>query len=197
MLVRQCQRGDEHAFAGLVRKYQQALFNLIYHSLGPRAEVEDIAQRIFAKVYFSLDKFDNTRPFFPWLYRIAVNQCHDEMRRIRRNRLHTFTDLALEDTERIDRLVSQPAASAPAADDPQEMYALLIRMLDRLNMHQRTALVLRDMEDVPYEKIAEIMRCSEQAARLKVHRARARLRQLVLKSLRRKQRSAGAASGAG
>jgi RNA polymerase sigma-70 factor (ECF subfamily) len=188
-LVRNSQAGDERAFEQLVQKYQQPVFNLIYHSLGPKTDVEDVAQKIFAKVYFSLGKFDHSRPFFPWLYRIATNQCHDEVRRIRRNRVFTFTDLNIEEAERIDQLISQSEVPTPNAEEGQEIHALLLKMLDRLNKQQRTALVLRDIEDIPYERIAEIMNCSEQAARLKVFRARARLRDLVLKATRRHRRA--------
>jgi RNA polymerase sigma-70 factor (ECF subfamily) len=69
------------------------------------------------------------------------------------------------------------------------MQALLRKLLDQLPAQQRTALVLRDLEDVAYDKMAEILKCSEQAARLKVFRARARLRDLVEKALRRQGRS--------
>lgn len=188
-LVRQTQGGDERAFERLVQKYHQPVFNLIYHSLGPKADVDDVAQKIFAKVYFSLDKFDHKRPFFPWLYRIATNQCHDEVRRLRRSRVFTFTDLNLEEADRIDQLISQSEVPAPPADESREIHALLLKMMDRLNKQQRTALVLRDIEDIPYDKIAEILNCSEQAARLKVFRARARLRDLVLKATRRRSRT--------
>jgi RNA polymerase sigma-70 factor (ECF subfamily) len=187
--VRLSQQGDPSGFEMLVRKYQQPIFRLVYHSLGPRADVDDVAQKVFAKVYFSLHKFDNTRPFFPWLYRIACNQCHDELRQMRRNRVLTFTELRIEETERIERLISQPEAPAPSGEEPKEIHSVLLKMMDKLHKQQRTALVLRDMEDVPYEKIAEIMGCTEQAARLKVFRARARLRDLVLKAMRRRARA--------
>jgi len=187
-LVSRTKQGDQQCFELLVKKYQQAVFNLVYHNLGHQTDVEDVAQKIFAKVYFSLDKFDNSRPFFPWLYRIAVNQCHDELRRIRRSRVRTFTELNIEDTERIENLLGQ--AEGPTGEEHQELHGLLLKMLDKLHKQQRTALVLRDIEDIPYEKIAEIMKCSEQAARLKVFRARARLRDLVLRALRRCQRTA-------
>jgi RNA polymerase sigma-70 factor, ECF subfamily len=188
-LVRRSQGGDERAFERLVQKYQQPVLNLIYHSLGSKAEVDDVAQKVFAKVYFSLDKFDHSRPFFPWLYRIATNQCHDEMRRIRRSRVFTFTDLNLEEADRIDQLINQSEIPPEPSEQGQEIHALLLKMLDRLNKQQRTALVLRDIEDIPYDKIAEILGCSEQAARLKVFRARARLRDLVLKATRRRRRA--------
>lgn len=189
-LVGRSQKGDEKAFEELVRKYQQTIFNVVYHNIGYRADVEDIAQKIFAKIYFSLPRFDNRRPFFPWLYRIAINQCYDELRRMRRRKYRTFTELNLEETDAIDRLMSQKEVPAASADERSELHALLHRLLDQMPEPQKKAIVLRDLDDVPYEKMAEIMGCSEQAARLKVFRARARLRDLMERTLRRKELTA-------
>jgi RNA polymerase sigma-70 factor (ECF subfamily) len=187
-LVNRCRRGDESAFEELVRKYQQTVFNLVYHNIGYRNDVEDIAQKIFTKIFFSLPKFDNKRPFFPWLYRIAINQCYDELRRARRRKVHTFTELNLEETESIEKLINQRELGSEFPEDRQELHALLHRMMEELPDQQKTALVLRDLELVPYDKMAEIMNCTEQAARLKVFRARTRLRDLMEKALRRQQR---------
>jgi len=187
VLVGRCQQGDELAFEELVRKYQQTVFNLIYHSVGNRLDVEDIAQKVFSKIYFSLPKFDNKRPFFPWLYRIAVNQCYDELRRLRRRKVVTFTDLSLLETEAIEKLINQSEAAPIQAEDHQELYATLHKILDQLPAQQKAAIVLRDLESVPYDKMAEIMKCTEQAARLKVFRARTRLRDLMQKALRRQR----------
>jgi RNA polymerase sigma-70 factor (ECF subfamily) len=184
-LVRRCQNGDDQAFEALVRKYQQSLFKVICHNVGRRDDVEDIAQKIFFKVYFTLRRFDNNRPFFPWLYRIAVNQCYDEMRRSRRRRWITFSDLNLQDSENLENFLKGEETVNPLPEDRQELHDLLYSMLDRLPEKQRRALVLRDLEDVPYERMAEIMGCTEQAARLKVFRARIRLRNLMLKKLHR------------
>jgi len=185
-LVRRCQEGEELAFEELVRKYQQNLFNIVYRHVGDPAEVEDIVQKIFAKVYFSLAKFDNERPFFPWLYRIAINQCYDELRRIRRRKILSFTDLDLRDPHSIEFLVNK-ARQARAKENDQDMHALLYRMLDRLPEKQRRIIVLRDLEQIPYERIAQLLDCTEQAARLKIFRARTRLRNLMLKALNKQQ----------
>jgi RNA polymerase sigma-70 factor (ECF subfamily) len=190
-LVERCQTGDEPAFEELVRKYQQTVVNIVYHNMGYRADIEDVAQEIFSKIYFSLPKFDSQRPFFPWLYRIAVNQCYDELRRIRRRKMHTFTDLSLDDTDTIDRLLRQNEIPADEPGDRSELYALLHKMLGSLPAQQKKALVLRDLESVPYDKVADILECSEQAARLKVFRARTRLRELMEKALRRQERARG------
>jgi RNA polymerase sigma-70 factor (ECF subfamily) len=182
-LVSRCRQGDPLAFEELVRKYQQPLLNLIYHYIGYRNDVEDVAQKIFTKVYFSLSKFDIKRPFFPWIYRIAINQCYDELRRIRRQKIRTFSELSLEESNRIESLISQNEAVPVSDEDRQEMSTLLNRVLDQLPDQQRLAIVLRDLEGIPYAKIAEMLKCTEQAARLKVFRARIRLKTLVEKKL--------------
>jgi RNA polymerase sigma-70 factor (ECF subfamily) len=184
-MVTQCQKGDPRAFERLVNKYQPTVLNLAYHYIGHRNDIEDIAQKIFIKIYFSLSKFDLRRPFFPWLYRIAINQCYDELRRIRRQKIHTFSDLSLEETTSLEKLASQNEMSSDADENRQEMHALLHRIMDQLPDQQRLAIVLRDMESIPYTKMAEILKCTEQAARLKVFRARARLKTLIEKSLRK------------
>jgi RNA polymerase sigma-70 factor (ECF subfamily) len=188
-LVGRCRKGDEYAFEELVRKYQQTVFNLVYHNIGYRNDVEDIAQKIFSKIYFSLPKFDTKRPFFPWLYRIAINQCYDELRRARRRKVHTFTELSLDETESIEKLINQHEAPAESVEDRQELHVLLHKLMEELPDQQRTALILRDLELVPYDRMAEIMKCTEQAARLKVFRARMRLRHLMEKALRRQHRA--------
>ncbi len=182
-LVVRSQEGDQLAFEELVRKYQQVILNLAYHYIGRRDEIEDIAQKVFLKVYFSLPKFDTKRPFFPWLYRIAINQCYDELRRAKRQKIHTFSELSLEETSSIEKLMNQNEVPQSSVENRQEMQALLHRMLDQLPSHQKMAVVLRDIEQIPYVKMAEILKCSEQAARLKVFRARIRLKTLMEKAL--------------
>jgi RNA polymerase sigma-70 factor (ECF subfamily) len=183
-LVARCRKGDSLAFEELVRKYQQTILNLAYHYLGYQKDFEDVAQKIFTKVYFSLPKFDNQRPFFPWLYRIAVNQCYDELRRMRRLKVRTFSELSTEETNSVENLISQPEISVTSDENRKEMIALLQKMMEQLPDQQKMAIVLRDIEDLPYSKMAEMLKCTEQAARLKVFRARSRLKILVDKALK-------------
>jgi RNA polymerase sigma-70 factor (ECF subfamily) len=145
-----------------------------------RSSAKDLHQ-----IYFSLAKFDLRRPFFPWLYRIAINQCYDELRRIRRQRTHTFSELSLDDTGSIEKLISQNNVPASPDEDRHELQVLLRKMLNQLPDQQRLAIVLRDLEVIPYSKIAETLRCTEQAARLKVFRARARLKTLMERAMKK------------
>jgi RNA polymerase sigma-70 factor (ECF subfamily) len=189
-LISRCQAGDESAFESLVLKYQRELFHLVSWNVGSAAEAEDIVQDILSKVYFSLAKFDNNRPFYPWLRRVAINQCYDELRRVRRRKILKFTELNDQDTRMIERLMSVPQAepSSPTPSNGEEMRSLMQKVLERLPEKQRMAIVLRDFRQVSYEEMAETMRCSKQAVRLKVFRARARLRTLITKALRRQEK---------
>ncbi|MBN2243226.1 MAG: RNA polymerase sigma factor [Acidobacteria bacterium] len=178
-LVARCIDGDTLAFEELVKKYQQSVLNLVYHYIGTRSDVEDIAQKIFIKVYFSLPKFESGRPFFPWLYRIAVNKCYDELRHIRRRKTYTFSELNLDDAAGIERLIRDSETSERPDQNPGETHALLQKLISRLPDHQRRVIVLRDIEAIPYTEISAILNCTEQAARLKVFRARKRLKKIL------------------
>jgi RNA polymerase sigma-70 factor, ECF subfamily len=189
-LIRRCQEGDDAGFESLVKKYQRELFHLVSWNVGSSVEAEDLVQEILCKVYFSLRKFDNDRPFYPWLRRVAINQCYDELRRVRRRKILRFTELSEQDTRIIERLMASPQ-SDPATASPnngEELRSLMQRVLERLPEKQRMAIVLRDFKQVPYEDMADIMKCSKQAVRLKVFRARARLRTLITKALRRQEK---------
>jgi RNA polymerase sigma-70 factor (ECF subfamily) len=185
-LIARCKTGDERAFEDLVHKYQQTVLNLVFHHLGHHADLEDVAQKIFIKVYLALGRFDNKRPFFPWLYRIIRNQCYDELRQLRRSKVRTFTDLSLEEVDSIERLIGQGDVAPRSEDERKELHDLLYSLLDQLPEKQRTAIILRDLEEIPYGQMAEALGWTEQAARLKVFRGRARLKELMERALRRK-----------
>lgn len=189
-LIRRCQEGEENAFESLVQKYQRELFHLVSWNVGNAAEAEDVVQEVLCKVYFSLAKFDNDRPFYPWLRRVAINQCFDELRRVRRRKILRFTELSEQETRTIERLMATPQEEtfSPSPTNGEELRSLMQKVLDRLPEKQRMAIVLRDLKQVPYEEMADIMQCSKQAVRLKVFRARARLRTLVNRALRRREK---------
>ncbi|MEJ2245897.1 MAG: RNA polymerase sigma factor [Acidobacteriota bacterium] len=186
-LIARCQEGDSLAFEELVRKYQQSVTNLAYHYIGHKDDVEDVAQKIFVKIFFSLPKFDIKRPFFPWLYRIAINQCYDELRQIRRRRTYTFSELNLEDSNSIEKLIGQTEPSVRSDEERAELQALLSKILGQLPDQQRKVIIMRDIEAIPYVEIAGILKCTEQAARLKVFRARNRLKKILEKVLPKSQ----------
>lgn len=181
-LISRCREGDPLAFEALIRKYQQQLSSLVCWHAGPAADTDDILQLILCKVYFSLKKFDLNRPFYPWLRRIAVNRCFDERRRLRRRKAFTFAELELEETS----IPSGPRVLAHtnpyAEENRKELSAMLRTVLKQLPQEYQEVLILHHLQQVPYEEIAPILKCTPQAARVKACRARAALRQLLLRS---------------
>lgn len=184
-LVKRCQKGDEAAFEALVRKYQQTVFNLVYHFLGGRMDLtEDVAQKVFIKLYLSLPKFKPGLPFYPWLYRITANQCYDELRKIKRNRIFTFTDLQADDSSAQERLI-HAHVPPPESGDQERLTVVLGKLMDALPKQYRTALILRDIQELTYEEVGAVFKCSVQAARLKVFRARLQMRKALKKLLKK------------
>jgi RNA polymerase sigma-70 factor (ECF subfamily) len=182
-LISRSQDGDPLAFEDLVRKYQHQLLSLVCWHAGPTADTDDILQLILCKVYFSLKSFDINRPFYPWLRRIAVNRCCDERRRLRRRRTLTFAELKIEETCLESELPALRAlANTHYADNERNLGDALQAVIKQLPEEHREIILLRHFQQISYEEIGEILRCTPRAARVKACRARAALRKLILKS---------------
>lgn len=173
--IRQILEGDERQFRHLVERYQSRITNLVALVTGNRNEAEDICQKIFIKVFYSLEKFDLSLPFFPWLYRVTVNQCYDEMRRTRRKKQTFFSDIEAGEAE----IAIEPALRPDRTLEQENVAALVQRLLLTLPSRYREVLILKDIADYSYAEISEILGCSMQAVRLKVFRARNMLRKKI------------------
>ena len=93
-LVRRAQSGDETAFREIVERYQSKVFSIIHGIVRQRNDVEDIAQQVFAKVYFSLRNFDFRSSLITWIYKITVNECFDYLRKKKVRKLVYESDLS-------------------------------------------------------------------------------------------------------
>lgn len=175
-VIQRILQGDSSAYRQLVEKYQHRIVNLIACITGNRDDAEDIAQKVFIKVYYSLPRFDLSLPFFPWLYRVTVNQCYDELRRARRQRRQT----SLSDLEWGGSVVAMDSLRRPDSQMERQVASELVqRLLLALPRSYREILILKDLTEHSYEEIAEILGCSLQAVRLKVFRARRMLREKI------------------
>lgn len=185
-LVESALAGEAQAFEQIVRRYQRLVFNIVYHYLGGRNEVEDLAQEIFLKVYRSLDRFDTSRPLKAWIGRIASNACLDELRRARVRRERSFSDFSEEQEERIRYLYGKSAEGGGLTEEEaEESLSLLQQALDELSAKDRMAFVLREMEEQEYSEIAEAMETSQVAVRIRVSRARKKLQRRIKAMLAR------------
>src|SRR5258708_35437928 len=102
VLVRRVQNGDEMAFRDLGGRYQSKIFSIIYGILRNHNDAEDIAQQVFAKVYFSIRNFDFRSSLLTWIYKITVNECYDYLRKKRVRKLVYESDFSEQDAQRIE-----------------------------------------------------------------------------------------------
>jgi len=171
-------RGDRAAFAALVGKYRQPLFNFICRTLRDEAESEDVAQNVFLQVYKSRQRYQQTAKFSTWLFTIARNLCLNEIRRRSR---HPAESLEEHQTDHEDQPVRQYEDKRvhPPADHALhgELADKIEEAIAALPETQRTALLLCRRDDLSYEEMAVILDCSLSATKSLIHRGRETLKE--------------------
>lgn len=171
-LVERVQRGDKAAFDLLVAKYQRKIFRLLSRLIRDSAEIEDVAQEAFVKAYRALPNFRGDSAFYTWLYRIAINTAKNYLVSQGR-RAPTSTETEIEDAETFDdgdhlRDLNTPDSMLLT----KEVAGAVNRAIDQLPEDLRTAIVLRELEGLSYEEIAESMQCPIGTVRSRIFRAR-------------------------
>jgi RNA polymerase sigma-70 factor (ECF subfamily) len=175
-LIESTLKGDEWAFAELVRRYQAAVWGTVHRTLGNSSENEDAVQEIFLRAYTALHKFDCKYPFGPWILRIATNYCIDQLRRRRSRRVTLWSELKEFDQQRLLKDFSRDGDWDSPGLESKEGYAKVAQaLLDGLNPKYRAAFVLREVEERAYDEVAKALGTSEIAARVRVSRARSEL----------------------
>jgi RNA polymerase sigma-70 factor (ECF subfamily) len=172
ILVEQVQRGDKRAFELLVAKYQRKIFRLLSRLIRDAAEIEDVAQEAFIKAYRALPNFRGESAFYTWLYRIAINTAKNYLVAQGR-RAPTTTDTEIDEAENFDegdqlRDVNTPDSMLLS----KQVGEAVNRAIEKLPEDLRTAIVLRELEGLSYEEIAETMNCPIGTVRSRIFRAR-------------------------
>ena len=175
-LVARARAGDRQAFAALVQRHQAAVYRVCYRVLGNREDAEDAAQEAFLRAYRKLASFRGESAFGTWLLRLAINVALNERGRRRVFLRRGGPDAPPEATGQ----ASVGAASGPEAGLLRaEAAAQLQRALRSLRPDHRAAVVLRDLEGLPYAEVAAVLAVPEGTAKGWVHRGRARLKELL------------------
>jgi RNA polymerase sigma-70 factor (ECF subfamily) len=156
--------GERSAFDELFAKYQDYVYNIVYGIVGRSEEAHDVSQEVFVQVYRSLPSFRRGSRFATWLYRIAVNRAVDAARASKGWRL-----LPLDETL---RTTEDPEGNPVQAAERGSDQAAVQRILMQVPVQHRDILVLRYYQDLSVEEIAEVLHCSEAAAKVRLHRAR-------------------------
>jgi RNA polymerase sigma-70 factor (ECF subfamily) len=171
-LVERVQRGDKAAFDLLVVKYQRKIFRLLSRLIRDPVEIEDVAQEAFVKAYRALPNFRGESAFYTLLYRIAINTAKNHLVSQGR-RAPTTTEADIEDAETFDDGDHLRDLNTPDSMLLSKQVAEAVnRAIDKLPDDLRTAIVLREIEGLSYEEIAETMNCPIGTVRSRIFRAR-------------------------
>jgi len=177
-LMLRARRGDRAAFSELVEKYKQPVVNFIFRTLRDEAESEDLAQNVFLQAYKSRARYKQTAKFSTWLFTIARNLCLNELRRRSRHPAESL-DEAHAEHEDLPRqqFEDKQIVSAPEKLLHGELEEKIEEALAELPENQRSAILLCRQEELSYEEIAKILKCSLSATKSLIHRGRETLKE--------------------
>ena len=166
-LVKRFIDGDESAFAVLVQRHKEKVRNIIYLTMNSSNSVDDVAQDVFLTVYRNLNNFRFESQFTTWLYRITVNKCKDYMRKIKIRNIFTPIKEAEGKTE--DTI----------APETTDITILVQKAISKLPEKLRVPLLLKDIEGMSYQEIAETVQCEIGTVKSRIFRAREGLKNIL------------------
>jgi RNA polymerase sigma-70 factor (ECF subfamily) len=164
-LLRRVKEGDMVAFSKLVDRYRNRLMNVIGRMLNSAEEAEDIVQETFLRVYQHRDSFDFKHCFSTWLYTIALNLARNELRKKKKYRFVDIFDMQNKEVE-----------TAVEAKIPSNLGPALEAAINQLPEKYKTAFILRDIEEMPYDEVARVLSIPLGTVKSRVNRARSILR---------------------
>jgi RNA polymerase sigma-70 factor (ECF subfamily) len=170
--VKRVQGGESEVFGELVERYQQRVYTVVVGMVHRREDALDLAQEIFVKAYHSLKYFRGDSSFYTWLYRIAVNVVIDFRRKGKGIKPFSYED----------GLVGEMAGGMAPPDQQvmtHELRQALHRALASLPHEQQAAIILRELEGLSYQEIADVVQCSIGTVMSRLHYARKRLQELL------------------
>jgi RNA polymerase sigma-70 factor (ECF subfamily) len=173
-LVRRAQHAGKDAFEELIRRHQHRVFAVAGGILKRREDVEDIAQQVFVKAYFSLKRFDQRAAFSTWLYKITVNECWDMLRKKKVRPLVYEADLSEQQARQVVSS-AEKGKEVPDISDRLEARQRVERLLDGLEERDRLMLILKEVEGFSIEEIAEVLDLNANTVKVRLFRARRRV----------------------
>jgi RNA polymerase sigma-70 factor (ECF subfamily) len=176
-LVRLAKSDDKEAFELLVRRHQSRVFAVAGGILRNKEDVEDVAQQVFVKAYFSLKRFDQRAAFSTWLYKITVNECWDVLRKRKVRPLLYESDLSEEQAHEYNGFSEK--ATVPDVSDRLEARERVEKLLVDLDERDRLMLILKEVQGFSVEEIAEILEINGNTVKVRLFRARRRITEKV------------------
>jgi RNA polymerase sigma-70 factor (ECF subfamily) len=175
-LIERCLVGDQDAWEQIVRQHWRKVFNLAYKFVGRHDEAEDLTQDIFLKIFRSLETFDRRANFQTWLISVSRNLCIDHYRSVRKERQTIDREVTADDLSPVSA-----TASPLATLENRDLAALLRQALQALPQSLRTAVLLRDIQELSYQEIAARLRLPEGTVKSRINRGRKELARQILR----------------
>lgn len=188
LLVRRVQAGDEMAFREIVERYQSKIYSIIYGILRNRNDAEDIAQQVFAKVYFSIRNFDFRSSLLTWIYKITVNECYDYLRKKKVRKLVYESDFSEDDAMKMENSDGAIEHAGPI-DQRLADRDLVVKLLAKISEEDRSLILLKEVEGHSVEELAQMTGMNENTIKVKLFRARQKLLKSAQRLLRIPSRS--------
>ena len=179
LLIADLCEGDETALAPLVEKYKRMVYRLAMQITKNHADADDVMQETFIKVYRSIRTFRKDAAFETWLYRIAVNEALNFVKRRERQRESTLETASEAEYEAITRYRAQINNDPHAHAEKAELRHHVTEAVNNLSLKHRTVVILHEFEGLTHAEIASILNCSEGTVRSRLHYARKKLRTLL------------------
>lgn len=187
-LVRRAQSGDVSAYEELVRLHQHRVLGVVGGILRGSEDVEDVAQQALAKAYFSIRRFDLRSAFGTWLYKIAVNECWDYLRKKKVRRLVYEADLSEDQVRKLESLPEHGYGGVSHREDAGrqvEQRQLVERLLGELDEKDQIMLVMKEVEGFSVEEIGEVLGLNVNTVKVRLFRARGRLVEIYRKRMQK------------
>jgi RNA polymerase sigma-70 factor (ECF subfamily) len=178
LLIERCKSGDQTAYALLVRKYQNSVFNLCRKMVRNPEEARDLSQEAFVKTFATLDRFNPVYAFSSWLYKITANLCIDHIRK-QRMKMLSIDEPVEGDEGSIARDLQDPGQRPDEVSERSEMRGMIREAIAQLPAHYREILILRHEQQLSYEEIATRLSIPLGTVKARIHRAREQLKGIL------------------
>ncbi|MFO7942461.1 MAG: sigma-70 family RNA polymerase sigma factor [Bacillota bacterium] len=178
-LVDLARSGDVSAFESLVEEYDGRIYNMAFRMLGNPEDARDVTQETFLKAYSSLSRFRGDSSFSTWVYRIAKNACLDFLRRRSRGTVFSLDQPLDTEEGELERQVPGDLPDPEEVALDSEVRRAVSEAIANLPPHHRSIIVLRDIEDLSYEEIAEVLEVELGTVKSRLYRARTSLSRVL------------------
>jgi len=178
-LVAMTLKGQSAAFEELIKRYERQIYSLTLKMMGNQEDANDVAQEIFIKLYNALNKFDNERKFFSWMYKIALNVCYTAMKR------RPQENFSLDNIIDFAPLIPERDTQPETYFESQEIKTLVQTAISELPENFRVPVLLRYMHEMSYQQIADAMELPVSTIETRLYRGKAILQKRLANLLER------------